>query len=80
MLEYRVDDVFQRVSFVTQSILGYVTPAAHGTLEISANDLQLASIAGLAEVARVPLTIWNSLKLVKVGFPLFLFFSIINSC
>lgn len=63
--------MFQRVSLVTQSILGYVIPAAHDTLEISADAFQLAPIAGLAEVARVLLTIWNSLQLVEVGFPPF---------
>lgn len=56
----------QRVFKALDSVKEYAPPAAHDALEMGTELLRFAPVAGLAEAARVLLTIWNSLQLVEV--------------
>ena len=41
--------------------------AVHDTLEVAVDVLEFAPVVGLAEAARVLLTIWDAVQLVEVG-------------
>lgn len=51
------------------SIREYALPVAHDALEMGTELLRFAPVAGLAEAARVLLTIWDSLQFVEVCYP-----------
>ena len=54
------------MNLALKSTLGYTLEATHELLDLGSDALRFAPIPGLAEAARVLVTIWDSLQLVEV--------------